>query len=419
MKDDPPPKPLMDEVSHGLESLPDVDIEEEPSGRDEEAPSQLASQLKDEIADLQARMAAQTDLLQEELSRLQDQMVGLLTAVSFGNKALSVGAGLPFAAHNEMDAHAAILKSNPLTGSLENQHSRHLLIPIHVPKLTYLSSMFAQMGGKWDQERVRCTIIATSSADRELTEQYIRLTRPAMLRNYEVISAVELASTLKMHDLANAMSENRNGGIINMKKLLALHRAFGEGADEAICVDSDVAFLRPLDGLFEQAGSNYRKNMFIAVSSSLDITIDAVRNCASYFSQNDERKLTDIYRGNLFSWFFDIPYYVRNDTREFFDHISTFYGGLEPALLQLSWHHFDYILYMNYLILRGDFALRDVSTFVTADRLSDDLPLSDLQAVEDQVGLAPVWATLSAVIAAKVADAAPRFHALSHVDRLG
>ena len=373
--------------------------------------------LESEVAELRREAATQPDH-PEKIAEAHSRIWARMTEISYGNGVLNVGPNTLSTAQGEMDAHTAALSSHPLPGALESHQSRHLLIPIHAPKFNYISSMFAWLKGEWDHQEIRCTFIATSTAERELAERYVRLARPVMPKNYEIISAAELASSLGMNELVEAIVENREGGIINMKKMVALYRAYCEGADEVCCIDADSAFLRPLDQVFEKCAQNYEKKIFAASSSRNEIAVHVIDHCSSYFSSNDRKKLDKLYAKDLYSWFFDIPYYVRNDVFGFFNHITYLYGGLENALKILRWHHFDHILYLNYLILRGDFALCDVSPFVTAGRLSDEFLISDLESIERVTGLTPAWANLSALLSDREPLASQNFHAISHVDRL-
>lgn len=375
-------------------------------------------QLSLKVADLRQEQALNAESQRREIHRLRSDMQAQVIEAMFGNKSLDVRATPLVPLPSEKDQHAALLRNAVLQGALEGQFARHLIIPVHLPKLTYLTGLFSSIQGPRDTERARCTFIVTSEAEREQVQAYIRWTSPVLPSNYEVVSAVEIAAALGMPGLARAMIENRGGGIINMKKLLALYRAHSEGGEEMCCIDSDSAILQPLNSLFDHSAANYHRRIFPAVRSNAELTNEITRVCSDYFSKRDASRLALKYAGGLYSWFFDIPYYDRRDLGPFFDHISFLHGGIESALSSLSWHSFEHILYINYLLLRSDFCLTDISEIVTPGRLTDELLLGDLQAVEEKFGLSTGWASLNTLMSNQRQELQPTLYAISHVDRL-
>ncbi|MBC8751447.1 MULTISPECIES: hypothetical protein [Paraburkholderia] len=340
----------------------------------------------------------------------------------FGKKAVDVGN--PLIQYGEPVWREELNRlANP--GSVDStlpKQTRHLLIPIHLPKIFHISSIFSFLSkAELDTEDVRVTLVATGTYEREVIERYLEVAASAVPRHCEVISALEVTEAAGWTRLGDALAKNQGGGCINMKKLLSVCRAFALGADQVCCIDADTLLLKSLDSFFDQIETNYAKKTFFSAGSPIDITKSTYRASANFFSPRDEGKLDGIYGSDRYSWFFDIPFYAREDFFEFLQHVAFLYGGVDEAWARLTWNHFDHILYVNYLLLRGDFKLVDLVPIVGDGKITDDLDLSHLDRVQDIHEYRPVWLTLTAATQDDTGGkqcVSRGFSAIYHVDRV-
>lgn len=304
-------------------------------------------------------------------------------------------------------------------GAAEGHFRRHLVIPIHLPKLSHLSSLFPNREDTAPRDDgILLSIVATTEAERATIERYVKLLVPPPPITIEVIAAEEICSLLGWNDLASAIRENRSGGIINMKKLIALYRAISIGAERIHIIDSDAVFLTSPQEALDAASRNYAHGKYFAAYSSIDITRDVSRNCMDYFGSSASSELNHWYSAGIFSWFVDIPTYHVEDVRDFFAHIGRLHGGVEFALSSLTWHHFEHILFINFLLLVGRARLIDVRSIVEHDRISDALTAAELEAIHEVHGYKPAWATLSALLSSGHDLASCGFHVACHIDRI-
>lgn len=352
------------------------------------------------------QMAAQSDVLARENSDLRASL-----------DALEEAGRPPSLEDIDRLFKSKIYEPFSLVGSHRAALPKHLIIPIHPPKIGHVSNIFSRVDGHEKSEDVLLTFVTTTAGERALMERYIALTHPQIPVAYEVISAMELADGMGFSLLSAEMGRSE-AAIINIKKMLGLYRAFYLGAQEVICMDSDAIFLAAPDDLFETARRNYERKVFMASYSPIEITDQVVLASASYFPEDESRRLRALIGVGQFSWFFDAPYYPATDGREFLAHISLAHGGMERALLALTWHTFDHVLFINYLLLRGDFELVDVRRLVGADKISDDLSLMDLRAIEAEHGYRPAWAPLPAMLSLPEAEGEGQYVVAFHVDRV-
>jgi hypothetical protein len=340
----------------------------------------------------------------------------------FGKKAVDVGNPLvqdgEYVWSEELDR---LVKAESADSTSPRQ-SRHLVIPIHLPKIFHISSIFSFLvSERLDTEDVRVTLVATGKYEKEVIARYLAVSGTATPKHCEVISALELTEAAEWSRLGEALSQNQGGGCINMKKLVSVCRAFALGAEQVCCIDADTLLLKPLDAFFDQLEANYAKKAFFAGGSPIAITKATYRASANFFSSKDEGKLDEIYGVDRFSWFFDAPFYQREDFFQFLQHVVFLYGGVDYAWGTLTWNHFDHILYLNFLLLRGDFKLVDLVPLVGNAKITDDFDLTDLNAVQSTHGYRPAWLTLTAATkdATGVRESvAHGFSAIYHVDRV-
>lgn len=380
-----------------------TDMQAEPSGQDVVMPPDPGTELRAVISKLAERVDALTRIT-DALQRAEHPA----SAKSTPRKLEEVEPAL--------SGRREALRGLP--GSQVLGKSR-LIIPIHPPKISHLSSMFSPSSDTTDDFDIGLTFVATDREEREMFENYISLAGLKFPVPFEIVSAVEICDCLGFSQLADILL-SRSSSTINVKKILSIYVAVLGGASEIVCIDSDVAFISGISEVFSKAANNYSKSVFFAANSPTDITKDVVQACADYYSPDDSMKIRAIMGTNLFAWFYDVPYYPTPDTEAFLSHIAFCHGGIERALCRLTWHTFDHVLFVNYLLLRGLSKVSDITGLVSQGLISDNLGTVDIVSVKNfHDGYIPVWAPLSSMLSNPHLSKETGFLVAMHVDRAG
>jgi hypothetical protein len=354
-----------------------------------------------------------------QLERRVAELEAQLARVQAGVGPLDVGAAplQVLEVEPSLRQYAPMLASLP--GACRRPGKRRLVIPIHLPKLVHLSSIFAGVADDMEGDAPVVTFVATTALERALIQSYVDMVHPRLPIDCEIISAEEMCEALCFTTLGKRLMDGRAEGTINVKKILGLFRSVLLGSEETICMDSDVLFLKAPSELFDRVALNYSTGKMVFLNSPIDITQEVVRQSSSrFFSDRDAARLAALYGENKFSWFFDAPYYPASEASAFLAHLCHVGGGLERALGQLTWHTFDHVLFANYLILRGDLEVVDARSTVRPNAITDDLTLQDIGAIKEKYDLLPAWAPLSSLVSAGDHALKDQFFVAIHADRL-
>jgi len=294
---------------------------------------------------------------------------------------------------------------------------QRVIIPIHPPKISHLSSMFASCAVADDIAEVGFTFVATDAAERMMFDRYIELAHPNIPAPFEIISATEICDAYGFSELKRVLLSNTSA-TINIKKLLSVYMAIHRGSEDIICFDSDVVCMSSIEEIFARVKRNYASRTFFAANSPTEITKDVILASAEYYSVEDAMKIKAIMGSNLFAWFYDVPYYPSRDTEAFFAHIAFRHGGIERALCQLSWHTFDHVLFINYLVVRDIARIADITSIVGQDLITDNLTVHDIMTVKEKYdGYLPAWAPLASILSTPSLSKDANFLLAMHVDR--
>lgn len=304
-------------------------------------------------------------------------------------------------------------------GSHARVFARNIIIPVHMPRAPYILNAFAPIRDHVADD-VLLTLVATSAPERESLERYVRLMNWAPPCALEIVSAIEICRSYGLLGVERAVRTNRENGIVNFKKLLALHRAAALGAEEILCVDSDCAFIKPLGECFDRLKANHDTRTFVAGHAGLaaaivDASIDA------FGPQGAQQLRSVVGSPPLYSWFYDAPYYPREELMGWLDHMSGLYGGFAAFLDSVTWGTFEHLMFQYYLVLERGYRFEDVR-HLTGDRTPEELWLTETFAVMEATGQVPSWAHLNAVtdyISPEQLDRSQaEFTMLMHVDRI-
>ncbi|MCY1740369.1 hypothetical protein [Ensifer sp. SL37] len=292
------------------------------------------------------------------------------------------------------------LRIDSIGGAAKIRPAHRIVIPIHGPKVTHLANMFNRISPKECLSgEILVTFVATTNEERETIANYIKVTGATIPVDFEIISAVDLCELMNLPKIERRIRENVLNSNINTKKFLGIYWSLITGCEDVVTMDADVAFLRSPNNLFEKLKDNFSRRVFFAGSPTGDLMRDITSLSTDYFSPYDAHRLKSIMRyPELYSWFFDAPYYPRDLTLAFLTHLATLHQGHEGAFLKLSWHTFDHILFMYFTLLSGDFRMIDVRDSIASSNATDSLSISDIRRIKDIYDYQPVWATLQALI---------------------
>ena len=310
-------------------------------------------------------------------------------------------------------------KKHGVDYSIPKKYKRHLIIPVHPPRFAYLVNAFCNVDKK-ELDDVLLTIVLTSDVECEMFENYLEISGYKFPIPIEAISALGICEQFSLPSIVQCIRENKNNGIVNFKKMVAIYRALCLGVEEITCIDSDVLFMDHPSKMFDRLQHNFMKKEVLAGHSGLAANI--VKETANFFPLEDEKKILDIMDdGNLYSWFFDAPYYPRKATIGWFAQFIMHFGSVENAFYHLKWGTFEHMIFQFYCLLYEDFKVVDIRPF-TGDRVPDELWLSEVYDVIDRTGYHPTWSNLGGLISyineEQKARAKREFEVAIHVDRV-
>lgn len=360
----------------------------------------IESELVSEVRELRARlMALEARLEPREGRDVWNSPQGLLLA----------DPGL------EMFAEALRL----VPGAATSQSRRRIIIPIHLPKVAHIASLFAAAPDVHDEGTPSVTFLLGSIEEREAVQAFIEVAKPALPAGYEVISAQEVCTALSFEHLKGMVTSNDFPGIINLKKLLGLSRSVITGDDEVVIMDSDAMFIGSISAFFDDARAAYHSKQCVCLYAPGDLVQEVINQSACvFYSPADSRALGAWYGGSKFSWFFDAPYYPSDAASGFLAHLAFVSGGLERALGRLTWHTFDHVLFTNYRMLRNEAKILDARRSVNVGTISDELSIDDIVAIKRDWNRLPTWVPLSSLVADVSHPVRNQMNAVIHLDRL-
>jgi hypothetical protein len=354
--------------------------------------------------------------LQAEIRRLAAQNNFLLSQV-----AANVDAEFIPPLHQiDYNYRTKAFQDRPLAGAHSSAFARHLIIPVHPPRFGYLVNAFANIATGPGDEDVLLVLVVTSAMEREMLRHYLDLTGATFPVAFEVVSAIEICEQMNLQSIPEQIKTNRHNSIVNVKKVIAIYRSLCIGADEIVCIDSDIVFLSHVASIFDRLEESFRKKLVI--SGHIGMAQNIVRESASIFPRREELEILRLSEdGSLYSWFFDAPYFPKYETERFFAHLCSYRNGIEGLINSMTWGTFEHLLFQYYLLLKEGFHVLDIRS-VTGDRVPDDLWLTEVLAVIDTFGYRPIWAQVGGMITYMTPELVRRvekeFLVGMHVDRV-
>ena len=299
-------------------------------------------------------------------------------------------------------------------------HRKHLIIPVHPPKFAYLFNSFGGIANKNLYSDVFLTLVTTSEIESEMLRNYIMVSSQKIPFDYEIISATKICDVFNLPKSKQAIISNKDNGIVNFKKMVSLWRAFQAGADEVMCIDCDVLFFRDADKIFDRLRTNFARKDVIAGTSGL--ARDIILTSIDHMKDSDKEKIRKLYKdGKIYSWFFDAPFYPKEETLRWFKYMIEKFSSVDEAISSFTWGTFEHLIFQMYLVLYEGFIVRDVSK-ITGDRIPEEFWIPEVFRVMDETGYAPVWVNLSGLLSfisdEDLNKARNSFMMAMHVDRV-
>lgn len=257
-----------------------------------------------------------------------------------------------------------------------------IVIPCHPPHYEWLSRFLDSYAGD-----VPILIAATNGLEHHwFTEQLAQHPKIGAVRLL-VVSCVDIAAQYGF-----TIDFGKVGpGMINLKKLLALYHA-RDGFDDFLVVDADVAMVGSGQAALAAAAAHYDYRYFAGYTDN-PLCLYVNRGCLRLFTNAQKQRIREATRDvHLYTWFFDPPYYRRDDLKAFFDFMAENHGSVDDFLQMLSWPTFDHILYVYFLLLTRGAQIVDYGL----ERIPELLTAEDAEAIQARFGVRPVWASKDA-----------------------
>lgn len=178
---------------------------------------------------------------------------------------------------------------------------------------------------------------------------------------YGIFSNKEEHASFQMKDMVKEIIPNTfpdDEGIVNFKKLYGLKQMIYTSYDYIILCDSETDIVPEnftKDNMTKKIEDIFTHKKLYGISIPDFGRI--MRPCANVFTGEDLIKLESATKNfTLYTFFFNIPVYKRDDIQGFLDTIKY-------DTLKITYHHFDTLMYDYYLILTQNFEIIDVTLF--------------------------------------------------------
>lgn len=229
-----------------------------------------------------------------------------------------------------------------------------------------------------------------------------------------------LKNTLNNDQIYQRYIKNEDKCIVNLKKFVGLYWA-KDLYDYCAVIDCDTIFKNQVDSLniFDNLIQNYNKNIYFGGVSKNPIIRSILEGCAEFFKDNglDHEKLKSATEDfTIYPWFFDIPFYEKNDLQDFFAFMAKD-GSLKEFWLKQNWHSFEHIIFIYYRYIHKNSKLINYSNDVNTS-IPENLSFNDLEYLKYKYDYMPCWARFSHVLGQPQVIENEGVNMLYHVDRV-
>lgn len=209
-------------------------------------------------------------------------------------------------------------------------------MPVHPPHFGFANGFIASFERFGYQDKADICLIFTNEDERD---QFVQET------------GTPVTSLVLPSDLRNF--ENR--GIINIKKIWALSQLVESPHHYIIVIDAETELVRAVD--VEALCDAYFTDKVLLgnlVPTAGRKRTEAIKYaCKRFFFEHSGRAVLDT---DLYLWF-NQPCIYKTDTLPEF---LSYFTAPDRTIRDLTWHDFDYYIYMYYLLLEQGFTLADL-----------------------------------------------------------
>ena len=268
-----------------------------------------------------------------------------------------------------------------------------LFIPVHSLKLNWLC-MFLQSIPLTELPDADFDLVLLVSNEKEKIQIYraIQSLLPVYLPHVKFFD-VYLYIKIYMNDdiLLDRYINNSDRCIVNLKKFISLYWG-RENYDYIAVIDCDTVVNKSIKNIFKDLVGNYHSKLIFSGGERLsDSIISIQKDCSSFFDSDDYEMIkssTDNF--NLYTWFFDVPFYSKEHLIDFFDYFLVNKSDFFNFWHKIKWESFEHIIYVYYLLLFKGYAFINYSTIIKPV-IPENLSLSDLNAIYLKYNYYPTW----------------------------
>lgn len=286
-----------------------------------------------------------------------------------------------------------------------------ILIPCHPPKAHFLHSFLTSFALNARAKDIEFYILLTSENDHALFSKIasefsnILDVKFLFVREY-------LEHTMKSTKLVHFLDGGCNKGVAVFKKFIGMHWAAKNLKGGVICIDAEAHCLRFNNSNTRTINENYNSGKYIGfnIEEAKNKTFKKI-NIASELLMHPDTILSEIY-----TWFFDFPYYGIDDLNLFFKDAEAKFGSEEEFFLALNWFTFEHIVFLCWRVRSGKATLESYN-HLKLDSIPELLDRKALMAIQNGCGYTTSW--MSARFYYKENSLPPSSTAfLYHMDRI-
>ncbi len=303
-----------------------------------------------------------------------------------------------------------------------NQTDTAILIPIHRPKFNWLVSFLNSLALYDMPADARVMLIASDRGDFEYFAA--ALSYHPLSKHLMVLNAADWIASHFSNALLERLRDNAEGAIINLKKMIGLQWALENGAQYALCLDSDVLAVAGVTQLYEVAKVNHQKALYLGASiegvENCELLNRIIRETASLFAPDEQKAIAELTSGHtLYTWYGDLPVFAREELVAFFEYMQTVHGSMEGFLSALKWGTFDHMLYVYFRICCRGAHIFDYRKKLRISALPEFLSPRELFIISMKSAYEVGWIGASAAYDHPEAfRLLPKLCLLSHFDRI-
>ena len=293
------------------------------------------------------------------------------------------------------------------------------MVPIHPAKFNWLYC-FLKSIPKSEIENLNFDLVLLFSNEKERI-QIARAINNLMPEFIDKIIYLDIQNYIDLYLnnklLLDRYIKNEQRCIVNLKKFLGLYWAKNIYNYIAV-IDCDTVFNHTTKNLFEQLINNYStKKIFMGGANISDIVCEIQKDSASFFSEEDARKIQKITDNfQAYSWFFEVPFYEKNDLRDFYEFVLLENSHKYDFWSKIGWGSFEHLIYQYYLFLKKNFIFINYGE-VCRNVLPETLSYSDLNRIYTKYNYYPTWARFRNLLSSPENYSAGGVSLFYHIDR--